>query len=151
MLTKRTALTTRWLATILLAGCAGFAFADDAGQLKSVKGSAHVERDGNRMPATIGMTVLESDTLVTGADGSIGVTMADNTLLSVGPNSVLEIETYAFDSTTHAGKFDAALQKGTLAVVSGKMVKQSPDAMRVRTPATVMAVRGTEFVVKVDE
>jgi len=34
--------------------------------------------------------------------------------------------------------------------VSGKMVKQSPDAMRVRTPATVMAVRGTEFVVKLD-
>jgi hypothetical protein len=30
-------------------------------------------------------------------------------------------------------------------------VKQSPEAMRVRTPASVMAVRGTEFAVKVDE
>ena len=151
MRTKLTTLTTRWLATGLLACCAGFAFAGDAGQLKSVKGSAHVERDGNRMPATVGMTVLESDTLVTGADGSMGVTMADNALLSVGPNSVLAIEKYAFNSTTHAGAFDASLQKGTLAVVSGKMVKQSADAMRVRTPVSVMAVRGTEFVVKVDD
>jgi hypothetical protein len=35
-------------------------------------------------------------------------------------------------------------------VVSGKMVKQSPEAMRVRTPASIMGVRGTEFLVRVD-
>src|SRR5467141_833305 len=98
-----------------------------------------------------GMPVLESDTLVTGADGSAGVTFSDNSVLSVGPGSVLAIERYAFDSTTHNGHFDASLKKGTLAVVSGKMVKQSPDAMRVRTPSSIMGVRGTEFVVKVIE
>jgi hypothetical protein len=61
------------------------------------------------------------------------------------------VDHYTFDSTTHAGKFDASLKKGTLAVVSGKIVKQSPGAMRVRTPAAIMGVRGTEFVVQVDE
>jgi hypothetical protein len=30
------------------------------------------------------------------------------------------------------------------------MAKQSPQAMTVRTPATVLGVRGTEFFVKVD-
>jgi hypothetical protein len=30
------------------------------------------------------------------------------------------------------------------------MVKQSPESMRVRTPSSIMGVRGTEFVVKVD-
>ena len=143
-------LATKGLATLLFALFAGVACAGDIGHVKTVSGSAHVERDGKQIPATAGMTVLESDTLITGADGTMGVTMTDNCLLSVGPNSVLAIDKYAFDSTTHAGNFDASLQKGTLAVVSGKMVKQSPDAMRVRTPATVMAVRGTEFVVKVD-
>jgi hypothetical protein len=34
-------------------------------------------------------------------------------------------------------------------VISGKMVKQSPEAMRVRTPTSIMGVRGTEFVVRV--
>jgi hypothetical protein len=29
------------------------------------------------------------------------------------------------------------------------MVKQSPDAMHVRTPSAIMGVRGTDFVVKV--
>jgi len=144
-------LATRWLATLTLALFASVALAaGEAGQVKTVKGSAHVERDGKQIPATAGMTILESDTLVTGDDGSMGVTMTDNCLLSVGPNSTLAIDKYAFNSTTHAGTFDASLQKGSLAVISGKMVKQSPDAMRVHTPATVMAVRGTEFVVKVN-
>ena len=144
-------LATRWLATLTLALFASVALAaGEAGQVKTVKGSAHVERDGKQIPATAGMTILESDTLVTGDDGSLGVTMTDNCLLSVGPNSTLAIDKYAFNSTTHAGTFDASLQKGSLAVISGKMVKQSPDAMRVHTPATVMAVRGTEFVVKVN-
>jgi hypothetical protein len=40
------------------------------------------------------------------------------------------------------------LKRGTLAVVSGKLAKQSPDAMKVRTPAAVLGVRGTEFLVR---
>ena len=151
MMNRSSVLAARWLATLILAVFASVALAaGDAGQLKTVKGSATVVRNGNELPATPGMTILESDTLVTGVDGSMGITMADNCLLSLGPNSKLAIDQYAFNSTTYAGKFDASLSKGTLAVVSGKMVKQSPDAMRVHTPATVMAVRGTDFVVKVD-
>lgn len=130
---------------------AGPARADDVGQVKTAKGTVHVERDGKRLPASVGMPIRQSDALVTGADGSVGVTFSDNSLLSTGPNSVLVVDRYSFDSTTHAGKFDAFLKKGTLAVVSGKMVKQSPDAMKVRTPAAIMGVRGTEFVVQVEE
>ena len=57
---------------------------------------------------------------------------------------------FAFDATTHQGKMDATLSKGTLSVVSGKLSKQSPEAVKVRTPASVLGVRGTEFLVKVD-
>lgn len=137
------------IATILLAFAAA-AVAQDAGEIKNVTGTASIERGGARLPAKVGMTVRQSDVLVTGADGALGVTMSDNTLLSIGPGSTLAIERYAFDSTTHRGQFDSSLRKGTLAVISGKMVKQSPEAMRVRTPSSIMGVRGTEFVVKVD-
>ncbi|HEX9182746.1 MAG TPA: FecR domain-containing protein [Burkholderiales bacterium] len=127
------------------------AWASDVGQVKTAKGTVHVEREGKRIPANVGMPIRQADTLVTGADGAVGVTFTDNSLLSTGPNSVLVVDRYTFDSTTHAGRFDASLKKGTLAVVSGKMVKQSPEAMKVRTPAAIMGVRGTEFVVQVDE
>jgi len=138
-------------AAILAFALAGLARAEDVGQIKVAKGTVHVERDGKRVPATIGMPIRQSDTVVTGADGSAGITFSDNSLLSAGPNSVLVVDRYQFDRTTHAGHFDASLKKGTLAVVSGKMVKQTPGAMRVRTPAAIMGVRGTDFVVQVDE
>jgi len=136
---------------VLALAVSGFARAEDVGQVKVAKGTVQVERDGKRMPATVGMPIHQSDTLITGADGAAGITFSDNSLLSTGPNSVLVVDLYMFDSTTHAGKFDASLKKGTLAVVSGKIVKQTPGAMRVRTPAAIMGVRGTDFLVQVDE
>ena len=140
----------RWIIAAILLGFAAAAAAQEAGEIKTVSGTASVERGGKRLPATVGMAVRQSDILVTGADGALGVTFTDNTLLSVGPGSTLVIDRYAFDSTTYGGQFDASLKKGTLAVVSGKIVKQSPGAMRVKTPSSIMGVRGTEFVVKVD-
>ena len=141
----------RWILAIAAAALAAAAYADDVGQIKTVRGTVHVEREGQQLAAAQGMWVRQSDKLVTGADGAVGVTFVDNSMLSAGPGTVLAIERYSFDTTTHAGHFDASLQKGTLAVVSGKIVKQSPGAMRVRTPASVMGVRGTEFVVSVEE
>ena len=139
----------RWILAIAAAAFAAAAYAEDIGQIKSVRGTVHVEREGQRLAATPGMQVRQSDTLVTGADGAVGVTFLDNSLLSAGPGSVLAIDRFSFNTTTHAGQFDASLRQGTLAVVSGKIVKQSPGAMRVRTPASVMGVRGTEFLVQV--
>ena len=141
----------RWTIAAFLLGFALTCWADDAGQIKTASGTAFVERDGQRLPARVGMPVRQSDTLITGADGAAGVTFTDNSLLSVGRNGALAIDRYAFDSTPHRGQFDTSLRKGTLAVISGKMVKQSPDAMRVRTPSSIMGVRGTEFVVRVEE
>jgi hypothetical protein len=141
----------RWTIAIAAAAFAAASYANDIGQIKTVSGTVHVERAGQQLAATPGMNVRQSDKLVTGADGAVGVTFLDNSLLSAGPSTELAIDRYSFDTTTHAGHFDASLQKGTLAVVSGKIVKQSPGAMRVRTPASVMGVRGTEFVVRVGE
>ena len=61
------------------------------------------------------------------------------------------LERFEFDPTTSEGRFDARLRRGTLAVVSGRIAKKSPQAMTVRTPSAVLGVRGTEFVVSVDE
>jgi hypothetical protein len=127
------------------------ALAAEAGRVKVSKGEVQIERDGKRLPAPVGATIQARDTVKTGPDGSVGITFQDNSLLSAGPNSELVIERFVFDSTTHKGEFDTALKKGTLAVVSGEIARQSPEAMRIRTPAAIMGVRGTEFVVKVDE
>ena len=136
------------VSTLLLAAPV---FAAEIGQVKVAKGAVQIEREGKRLDATVGLPLNVADVLVTGADGSAGVTFSDNSLVSVGPNSVFAIDKYQFDSTTHAGEFEGSLRKGKLAAVSGKMVRQTPESMKIRTPSSVMAVRGTEFVVQVDE
>jgi hypothetical protein len=101
------------------------------------------------LPGQVGMPLQAADVLKTGPDGAVGITMRDNSLLSAGPNSILSLERFEFDPTTSAGRFDAHLQRGTLAIVTGRIAKQSPQSMTVRTPAAVLGVRGTEFVVAV--
>ena len=122
--------------------------AENAGQIKVSKGAVQIERAGQRTPAPVGSIVRQGDLVITGADGSAGITFRDNSLLSVGPDSVLSIDRFVFDSTTHQGAFESSLKQGTLAVVSGKLAKQSPEAMKVRTPAAILGVRGTEFLVR---
>jgi hypothetical protein len=122
--------------------------ADEVGRVKVVKGAVTIERAGARLPASVGLRLQEGDVIVTGRDGSAGVTFNDDSLLSVGPDSALSIDRFAFDSTTHVGRFDTSLRQGTLSAVSGKIAKQSGDAMKVRTPSTILGVRGTEFVVR---
>ena len=135
------------LAVVVVLGAAP-AVAQEAGHVKVAKGAVQIERGGQKLPATLGAVVQAGDVVATGTDGSVGITFLDNSLLSAGPNSVLAIDRFAFDSTTHQGSFESSLQKGTLAVVSGKLAKQSPDAMKVKTPAAVLGVRGTEFLVR---
>ena len=127
------------------------ALAADVGLVKVSKGNVQIERNGTKVAAPVGASVQASDVIMTGADGSAGITFTDNSLVSVGPNTVFAIDKYRFDTTTHAGEFEGSLRKGRLAAISGKMVKASPESMKIRTPSAIMGVRGTEFVVQVDE
>ena len=140
----------------LLAAAAALLFAAaasaaDIGTIKVAKGDVRLQRGNERMAARVGTPVQPSDVILTGADGSAGITFTDASLVSVGPNSVFAIDKYRFDTTTHAGEFEGNLRQGRLAAVSGKMVQQSPESMKIRTPSAIMGVRGTEFVVQVDE
>jgi hypothetical protein len=139
------------VATVLAALClANLAAAAEIGQIKTVKGRVTIEREGRTLPGTVGTRLQSADVVKTGADSAVGITMDDDSLLSAGPGSVLSLDRYAFEPTTGQGRFDASLNRGTLAVISGRIAKGSPDAMTVRTPTAILGVRGTEFVVSAE-
>lgn len=125
--------------------------AGEAGSIKTVKGSVSIVRGGQKQAATVGSAVLVSDRIVTGADSAVGMTLRDNTLLSAGPNSTLELNKYVFDATTHGGELDATVKRGTLSVISGKLATASPRSVSFNTPTATLGVRGTEFVIEVSE
>ncbi|MFO0688626.1 MAG: FecR domain-containing protein [Myxococcota bacterium] len=127
------------------------ATAEGIGLVKTTSGEVVIERGDERLVAAVGMPVYQKDRIVTGRDGSIGLTLADNAMLSAGPDSVLALETFRFDPGTHAGQLEVSLESGTLSAIAGKMVEANPESMKVRTPAAVLGVRGTEFAVRVEE
>jgi FecR protein len=137
------------IAGLVLMVATGVAYADyNAGMIKDVKGSATIERSGQKLAARPGIRVLVSDRVTTGADSSVSITLRDGTLLSAGQNSTLELNKFVFDSRTNKGALDASLKRGTLAVVSGKLSKTSSDAVAYHTPTSILGVRGTEFVLE---
>ena len=87
--------------------------------------------------------------LTTGKDGRIGITFVDNSRFAVGPNAHISLSQFEFDDTTHKGSSLTQVDRGSLAVVSGQIAKENPDAMKVKTPTSLLAARGTRFVVDV--
>ena len=75
--------------------------AADIGQIKVSNGQVTVERKGESRPGTVGTRLESSDVVRTGAAGSVGITMADNSLLSAGPNSILSLDRFDFDPTSN--------------------------------------------------
>ena len=141
--TLSTALLAAWLALPTAA-----ALAAPIGLVKTATGEVFIERAGRRISATVGTPVEVADVVRTGSHGSAGITFLDNSRMALGPRSALEIKRFAFNQTTHEGNFDSTLRRGTLSAVSGKLAKHSPKAMTVGTRSTILAVRGTEFVVR---
>ena len=142
---SRSSFSSLTVAAVLLGALPISSAAQEAGHVKVSRGTVQIERAGQKRPAEVGAAVQSGDVVTTGTDGSVGITFLDNSLLSAGPNSVLSIDRFAFDTTTHTGALETSLRSGTLAAVSGKIAKQSPGAMKVRTPSAVLGVRGTEF------
>ena len=117
--------------------------------IQKVSGTATVVRQGLTIPVTMGLEIWQNDTLRTGPDGSMGVVFNDDTLLSMGPESVFVIDEFVF--APQQGKFSIVLRllKGTAAYLSGLISKLAPESARFETPSASIGIRGTRFVVKV--
>lgn len=137
------------LVFVALVAAAPLASAADVGQIKTSKGGVVIVRDGQEMPAPAGTGIRQSDRVLTRGDGSAGIAFKDNSLLSLGPDSSLDISLFSFGAKEQPDALEATLNRGTLSAVSGKIVTRSPEAMRIRTPTTILGVRGTEFYVQV--
>jgi len=127
------------------------ALAQDIGKVKTLKGNAWIERGSARTVAAIGATLQAKDRVVTDTHSAAGLALRDNTLLTVGPQSILEMNRYAFDATSHAGEMDASVKRGSLSVISGKIAKAKPESVKFNTATVTLGVRGTEFILEAGE
>src|SRR4029453_5540064 len=127
------------------------AWADAIGQIKTVSGDVAIVRNTVKSPAQGGDMVEKAETLMTGADGRVGITFIDNSRFSLGPNSQIALEKFTFNPTTQEGEFLTKIERGTLAVISVDFAHSAQAAMKGQTRTTILGVRGSSFLVQVKE
>lgn len=121
----------------------------EIGRIKTTIGTASVVRGTNHIPAATGQELLPADWLETGKDGRISLTFVDNTRWTVGPDSRIALTKFDYDPTSQKGSFVAQIERGSIAVVSGRIAKGGRDGMQLRTPDGDVIPRGTRFIIVV--
>lgn len=123
----------------------------EIGEITLAIGSASIDRNGQAMPAVRGGKVQVGDIVKTPAGGHVHVKFIDGALVSVRPDSRLQIEAYTYiverpsESTVRF-----TLEAGSARAISGKAAEAAKERFRLNTPFVAIGVRGTDFVTHVD-
>jgi hypothetical protein len=121
-----------------------------AGRIKVVSGSAFIMRGSGLIPAQAGQVVFEADGLRTGVDGHLGITLKDDTRVSLGPSSEIRVDHFVYAPASDSLGLVLKIVRGAVAYVSGQIAKLSPDSVRLETPAAIVGVRGTSLAISVE-
>lgn len=139
-------------ATIIAVGfSAGMvpAVANEIGQVKVLVDYGYSTAPGeNRGPIYVRDDVVAESLLETVRDGRMDVEFDDKTKLIVGPNSTVKLDRFVYDPSKSSGEVAVNMSRGVLRFVTGRLSSQS---YKIKTPTATMGVRGTDFVVLVDE
>ncbi len=149
---------SKWLCALtglLFVGVATPSVAEAAGKrigkAVSVTGTVTVIRGKDKTAVKAGDPILEHDVFETGPKAKLAITFTDRTAFAVGPGSRIAIDTYFFDPKKLKGNMLARIKRGTMMVRTGRLTKQNPGSIRIKTPRTVLGVRGTTFIVSVSK
>jgi hypothetical protein len=120
------------------------------GYVMKVIGTATVTTGAESVPAVVGTPVSEGSILRVDPKSSLGVTLKDNTVMSLGAGSEMQIEDYLYAPAKNDLKLTTNLTHGTLNFISGVIAKLRPESVKIKTPTGTIGVRGTHFLVKAD-
>ena len=122
----------------------------EIGVIRSSVGDVVIIRDGAMLPARVGDSVLANDVLQTGADGLVGVILADSTQISLGFHSHFHLEDFEFEPIQRGYSIIGRMIQGTMVFISGDIGRLSPESIQIYMPWGAIGVRGTRFAVSVE-
>ena len=123
----------------------------DIGSIVDLSGTAVIKRGKETIAITKGTVVNTNDKVET-KNGVVNIKFKDNTTVKVTENSALVIDDFVYDPKNAAGgKLSLKAAAGTVRYVSGNIAHNNPNSVKINTPTAAIAVRGTDFVMSVDE
>lgn len=134
----------------LTAFCASAWAQQPIGFVKTASGDALIINAGKYVIARPGTPVALGSVVKTGSTGSMGITLKDNTVMSVGSETEISLEGFLYAPAKGDLKFTASMYKGTLLMVSGVIARLKPESVVIKTPTDTLVVNSARFLVKVD-
>ena len=119
------------------------------GTITEFSGSANIKRGKETIAAAKG-TIIEQNDKIETRNGKLKIVFKDDTQVSVTEHSSLVIDDFVYDPKTGNGKLGLKAAAGTVRYVSGAIAKD-PKNVKINTPTAAIAVRGTDFVMSVNE
>lgn len=95
-----------------------------------------------------GDRIHQNEVIETQRESEAELVLADDTKLAVGPNSQITLDSFIYDPDKKNGEVVINATKGAFKFITGKSAK---SAYTIKTPASTIGVRGTEFDGFVDE
>jgi hypothetical protein len=137
-----------WAWLLLLASSVASA---EIGSVVDLTGTAMIKRGKETITVSKGTQVETNDKVET-KNGVVNIKFKDNTSVKVTENSALVIDDFVYDPKNAAGgKLALKAAAGTVRYVSGNIAHNNPNSVKINTPTAAIAVRGTDFVMAVDE
>ncbi len=126
-------------------------FAQTVGTVIGQMGSTWNERDGQTEKVIMGYDLQMNDFLQTGEDGGMILSYKDDTKFTMGPNTELIIDEFAFDTSVIPIELamNISINVGTFTYESGSVKKLGGD-VNLFTPTATITVQGTAFSGTVD-
>ena len=122
------------------------------GSITDFKGGGNIKRSVRVLPATKGAGIEKMDTVSTNSQGKFMISFVDGTTVKITENSRLVIDDFVFDAgKPKGGKLGLRLALGTARYASGALAHGNPKGVNIRTPTATIGVRGTDFLMSVDE
>lgn len=117
--------------------------ATEVGAVSRVKGACFGESEGNRRQLEAGHAVHLAEEITTGAAARLRVTFDDGTVLTIGEQARVVIDTFVYDPNDGLDRF-LITTTGPFRLATGAL-KTPTATIEVQTPAATMGVRGTDF------
>jgi hypothetical protein len=134
---------------VALVALARVAWAQRAGTIADIEGSAETGRGATWTAATIGTPVQVGDELRTGGPGRLRLVLEDASVLVIGGDSDVVVK-QIFGVGRTPFRTVLGVQRGTVRALVSDDYRQHRAAYEIETVTAVASVRGTEFVIAYD-
>ena len=123
---------------------------DQAGFVVAIRGRATAfDTQGATRTLAIKSPVFINDVLKTGPKGRLQILFTDNTIISIGRASEIEITQYHWNPDEKTGAMKTRVKEGVFRVMGGAITRENSQEFITETPAATIGIRGSMYAGKV--